>query len=137
VLAFSSLAGPSLACSCERSPDGGVRAPTAAQVFVGRVLSMQRVSVTDDAVASQTLATNRLSTSVLNAYMRVCFAIERVEKGLPMSSVCVGTGFGGGDCGFPFVVGERYRVFAHRNAHETSWELGLETGICDETRPLG
>ncbi|MEO8368863.1 MAG: carboxypeptidase-like regulatory domain-containing protein [Candidatus Solibacter sp.] len=43
----------------------------------------------------------------------------------------VGTGMGGGDCGFGFQVGTDYVVYAYKNA-----EGRLETGICSRTRLL-
>jgi hypothetical protein len=43
----------------------------------------------------------------------------------------ISTGFGGGDCGYPFQVGMDYVVYAYKNA-----EGNLETGICSRTRPL-
>ncbi len=43
----------------------------------------------------------------------------------------IATGFGGGDCGYPFQVGMDYIVYAYKNAQGR-----LETGICSRTRPL-
>ena len=137
VLGALMLGEAARACSCERAPDGGIRSPAAAQVFVGRVVTFERVLVDQDAVerTMERIQLHRSPLPDLRPYMRACFAIDRVEKGLPVSSVCLRTGFGGGDCGFAFQVGSRYRVSAHP-VGDSSWELRLETGICDETEPL-
>jgi hypothetical protein len=41
------------------------------------------------------------------------------------------TGYGGGDCGYPFQLGGEYVVYAYQNSAGR-----LETGICMRTRPL-
>ncbi|HEV7797917.1 MAG TPA: carboxypeptidase-like regulatory domain-containing protein, partial [Pyrinomonadaceae bacterium] len=41
------------------------------------------------------------------------------------------TGRGGGDCGFGFVIGQRYLVYAYRSAKSDR----LTTGICSRTKP--
>lgn len=61
---------------------------------------------------------------------RVAFEVEETFKGRAMSTVEVDTGYGGGDCGYPFEVGRRYVVFA-QGADEA-----LGTGICSSTAPL-
>lgn len=42
------------------------------------------------------------------------------------------TGWGGGDCGYEFKMGERYMVYAHRDEKDHK----LYTSICTRTRPL-
>jgi hypothetical protein len=42
----------------------------------------------------------------------VNFDVDVVYKGEPNPSIDIQTGFGGGDCGYPFVVDRRYTVFA-------------------------
>jgi hypothetical protein len=136
VLGSLLMVGEAEACSCRRSPDGGTVSPPAAQVFVGRVISLERVSI-DHAAAERAMLYNRPRGEAelsMASYMRVCFAVEKLEKGMPQSSVCLKTGYGGGDCGFAFTVGNRYRVYAHED--HSSWELRLETGTCDETQAV-
>lgn len=60
------------------------------------------------------------------------FAVERPLRGVEGAQVEVATGFGGGDCGYDFQVGERYIVYAYRNQKTGA----LTTGICTRTRPL-
>ena len=40
------------------------------------------------------------------------FEVEGYWKGLPLRRLTVRTGFGGGDCGYPFEHGRSYRVYA-------------------------
>lgn len=59
------------------------------------------------------------------------FETEEVFRGGQAGAVELLTGGGGGDCGYNFVVGRRYLVYAHTNA-----DGRLTTGICSATRPL-
>ena len=61
----------------------------------------------------------------------VHFTVEESFRGsgAPGSEIVVDTGFGGGDCGYPFVPGTRYLVYA-----SLSGGL-LYAGICGETKP--
>jgi hypothetical protein len=65
------------------------------------------------------------------ARRRVTFRVLDVWRGSVGASVEITTGMGGGDCGYNFVKGSRYLVYAHaNNAGE------LSTGICSRTRLL-
>jgi hypothetical protein len=61
----------------------------------------------------------------------VHFTIEEGFRGsgVPGSLIVVDTGFGGGDCGYPFVPGTRYLVYASVHGGR------LYAGICGETKP--
>jgi hypothetical protein len=61
---------------------------------------------------------------------RVRFEIVEAFHGVTTSVVDVYTGMGGGDCGYPFVVGQRYLVYAYEAGAR------LTAGICSRTRPL-
>jgi hypothetical protein len=66
----------------------------------------------------------------------VTFDVRTAWKGVRDSVVTVRTGFGGGDCGFPFEEGRQYRVYAFRGADATVYyEQGpwLSTSICSRT----
>src|SRR5438067_5218582 len=104
------------ACSCASSgpPCQGYFQVDA--VFVGTARSISTVEGTPD-----------------SAYQRrtVAFAVERAFRGVPGTAADVATGMGGGDCGYDFKVGERYLVYAYRNARS-----GLAASICSRTRPI-
>jgi hypothetical protein len=59
----------------------------------------------------------------------VVFSVNRTWKGVDETHVVVYTGFGGGDCGYPFEVGKEYLVYAYD-------DTDLVTGICSLTKPL-
>ena len=63
---------------------------------------------------------------------RVKVAVSRAYRGASGPDFEVMTGEGGGDCGYSFVVGQRYLIYAHR-------EPGVKartTGICSLTKPI-
>lgn len=61
----------------------------------------------------------------------VSFDVSRSYRGAQRKDIQVRTGVGGGDCGFPFEVGEQYLVYAFAD------ESGqLSTGICSGTALL-
>ena len=61
---------------------------------------------------------------------RVTFRVEQSWREDVPREVHVRTGSGGGDCGYPFIKGVRYLVFAHRNGEQ------LTTTICSPTKPI-
>lgn len=62
----------------------------------------------------------------------VRFAVSQAHLGISGTSAETVTGSGGGDCGYPFKVGESYLVYAQLNAEDNK----LYAGICSRTRPL-
>lgn len=60
----------------------------------------------------------------------VRFRVGRTWRGDASGTIEIGTGMGGGDCGYNFVKGEQYLVFASGSPGRYS------TGICSRTRPL-
>jgi hypothetical protein len=58
------------------------------------------------------------------------FSVEQSFLGVSGTEVEVGTGSGGGDCGYNFKIGERYLVYAYRYQNE------LVTTICSRTKPF-
>jgi len=61
----------------------------------------------------------------------VHFTVEESFRGssVPGAGIVVDTGLGGGDCGYPFVPGTRYLVYASLTGGR------LYAGICSETKP--
>lgn len=58
------------------------------------------------------------------------FSVELSFLGIEGTEVEVGTGSGGGDCGYDFVPGRRYLVYAYRTKSNR-----LATSICSATKP--
>ena len=62
------------------------------------------------------------------------FKINKMIKGkLKNDEIFVTTGFGYGDCGYPFLVGRKYLVYAG-NKKEFNDEEFLSTNICTRTK---
>ena len=69
------------------------------------------------------------------SYQRVTFQVEQRWKGAVADETVIFTGSGGGDCGYNFVQGAEYLVYAYDSGGEFR-PAGLQTGICLRTRPL-
>lgn len=104
-------------CSCVGPQDVPSAVEGAQAVFTGKVL----------AVRDTTVGTSHGSWTQRVVTLRV----DRTWKGVESETVVVMTGWGGGDCGFPFERGESYLVYADGPPGEL-----LRTGICGRTAPL-
>jgi len=62
----------------------------------------------------------------------VHLTVDQPIRGMQSSEVDVVTGWGGGDCGYGFKIGERYLVYAYREGKGNR----LATSICTRTRLL-
>jgi hypothetical protein len=112
-LLLAPLADRAAACSCMSSGPPCQAAWTADVVFAGKVRAIDPVQ--DNPGLSP---------------LRVTFDVERGFINAPPAVAEVTTGAGGGDCGYRFVVGKRYLVYARRSPS------GLTAGICSRTRPI-
>lgn len=92
-------------------------------VFSGKVLSRSSFSVEEKLGDSKYRREQVLARFSLGESYRGNVAGPEVE---------VVTGMGGGDCGYHFKEGERYLVYASRDARTGT----LYAGICSRTRPL-
>jgi hypothetical protein len=107
VLLFVGRASPLSACSCIPPPPPREAAHEAQAVFFGRAVAV-------DASGSGS---------------RIRFQVFASWKGVESDTVTVGTGPGGGMCGFDFTPGQIYVVYAYRK--DESRMLG--TSICTRT----
>ena len=96
-----------LACTCAQPVSVQEGLKQAEAVFVGLV---ERFELRDS---------GRVAT----------FRVRRVWKGPKTQRIQVATGGGDGDCGYHFIAGVEYLVFAHRDASDT-----LRTSICTRTK---
>lgn len=60
--------------------------------------------------------------------MGYTFSVQAAWKGVTTTEVLVHTGYGGGDCGLPFGMGQRYVIYAYQSS-----QGHLETNICTRT----
>jgi hypothetical protein len=105
------------ACSCAMSGPPCQAAWSTDVVFAGVVRSIESVDHPDLGGPYQA--------------RRVRFDVDRGFRGIASAVADVGTGTGGGDCGYRFEVGKRYLVYAWRSP-----DGRLTTGICSRTRPI-
>jgi hypothetical protein len=110
------------ACSCESTPTLDVAFAQAKAVFVGRATKVQLIPGKSDGDAD---------------LLEYVFEAEELFKGESLASstglrrsLAVLTAWdGGGSCGFPFVLGQRYLVYGHGEGF-------LKTSICSRTKAL-
>lgn len=93
----------------------------ASAVFVGTVTAAK--------IAPKTLGGDR---NEINWTPRTFeFSVEQSFLGVEGTEVEVATGMGGGDCGYGFVTGQRYLVYAYRSDKSDR----PSTSICTNTKP--
>lgn len=123
------------ACSCS-SPSPQEALLEASAIFRGRVVKIDRGNlgcawaVVHGAVAS---VFGRDEGQYVEAacMIQVTLSVDEAWKLSPREVVTVYTGRGGGDCGFPFEVGQEYVVFTHYRA--MCLDDCFETDICTAT----
>lgn len=111
-------------------------------IFVGAVLlalpgsafgctCAQPVSVSEALARADAVFLGLVERFELKDHHRVAtFRVRRVWKGPEEARMRVTTGGGDADCGFHFIAGLEYLVFAHEDASGT-----LITTICTRTKP--
>lgn len=104
------------ACSCAELPSAESELERSKAVFSGKVLDIKDRNV--------------------NGYMTksVIFEVTNTWKGVEESQVIITTGEGGGDCGYPFIEGQEYLVYAIES--DMYGGKSLVTIICDRTNKL-
>jgi len=134
------LPGPRLwGCLCAGGSTPCSAAGSAAAAFTGTVLNIadpRAPIITSGAgpTEARRMAANRLAGNSTPAVrplilIRIGEVLSGVEPG--RQEIEILTGFGGGDCGYPFQTGAEYVVYAYKNS-----DGRLETGTCSRTRPL-
>ena len=129
-VALGLIPRPATACSCMPPPAPDESFDSADAVFLAEVMAIDRPPVYPAWYYQLLIAIDdRFDTDFswqvndLTAQLEV----EASWKGVPTTRTAVRTGAGGGDCGYPFVVGHRYLIYAYRYAGS------LSTGICSRT----
>ncbi len=111
-----------MSCSCmsEEPPDVAFKNMEA--VFIGKVISIENNSVYEE-------TENGFSyTSASN--IQVKFEIITSYKGDRAEQTIINTGVGGGDCGYEFILGKKYVVYAY---FRDKGKKELATNICVRT----
>ena len=125
------LVVPGLACSC-LGPPPDARTPLAVAewgiknshvVFEGTVEKIELKNWFSDLQPGETVS--------IRPGIHATFSSVRLYRGNQRDKFSVETGMGGGDCGYHFVIGKRYLVYAWANDSGK-----LSTGICSATTLL-
>jgi hypothetical protein len=118
VLLFGWIAVPAWGCRCMGNPVCAQIAPHGA-MFTGKILSVQNVERTLNGM-NRPVPRRVFKVEVSESFVGGYRVGEEVE---------IETGLGNGDCGYGFIVGERYLIDVWRG------ETGLQTSICSATAP--
>ena len=104
------------ACSCAELPTAEEEMERSDAIFSGKVMEIKEKKV--------------------NGYMTksVLFEVTDTWKGVDESQVIITTGQGGGDCGFRFIEGQEYLVYAKES--DMYRAKSLTTIMCDRTNTL-
>lgn len=109
------------ACTCVPSRLACEAAWKADAVFVGTVTQFESTRV----------KTDRNDVDEWYEWRTATFQLSEAFRGISDKEARIGTGSGGGDCGYSFEIGTAYIVYANRD------EKGdLSTGICMRTAPV-
>ncbi len=125
-LVFSSLfflSEENFACSCIGKRNVKSELKKSAVVFSGIVMHIESVFIPDSTLVNDLKAsganTDSISPNFLGDYMRmITLKVETKFKGsFKTDSISILTGFGSGDCGFPFELNKSYIVYANKRKY--------------------
>lgn len=119
VFIFMLVSFPSItsACSCADLPSVEDEFERSKAVFSGKVMDIKEK--------------RSLTGYTTNA---VLFEVTNTWKGVEQSQIILTTGQGDGDCGYPFIKGQEYLVYADDS--NMYGATSLASGICDRTDVL-
>jgi 5-hydroxyisourate hydrolase-like protein (transthyretin family) len=125
LLVLMTLPAVASACSCAVGAPPCQAAWKAKAVFAGTVVDLTRDVMKPDSHG----------TVQVNGYLGTHAVFEVTEAFLGMEGrpkrIEIRTGMGGGDCGYPFERGQRYVVYAEREA-----DGALVASLCSRTAPV-
>lgn len=122
LLAVFALPQTCLACSC-----AVMEAPTTALTRAHAVFRGRAIDISSE---------QDWSRGSISHYQRVTFRVDESWEGPTTHELVVFTSLGSSTCGYRFVQGEDYLVYATANSGPSRLPAGLGTGICTRTRPL-
>jgi len=114
--------GVAIACSCVGSPTPKEALAAADAVFSGTVITIGEVPRSRD------------DTNFWWAQKEVSFRVTRTWKGTNQVNLVVRTGRGESDCGYHFVPGGSYLVYANWRDPMGASSTNLFTSTCTRTR---
>jgi hypothetical protein len=90
-------------------------------MFTGRVLNIEKVD-------------ERFEDGGVMQRLKVTFGIERYWKGVERRQAIIYTGLGGGDCGVPYAVGEKFFVIAYTRNGKLATDICTAPGKYNEVK---
>lgn len=161
-LVFMVYSGSVWSCSCVGTSNIKTSIKEADYIVTGKILNSQVVQIWSDTsyARSQYEAAQKKDTLTyyevwknnnINFNIQLIdykLLVETVYKGKTQSdTITIRTGFGNGDCGFEFKIGDSYLIYGkyEKNVNYSSEKLGrskselqgiFRTNICYRTRPL-
>jgi hypothetical protein len=127
--AFFFFPSPLRACECKPDSPPHEAFDKAEAVFAGKVVRIEDISFPRRA-AWNVLSWFGFGRSTGPYGYTVTIDVAISWKGVQTKSTQVMTGYGGGDCGYPFEVGKEFLVYGSRNSGV------LVTSICSRTNDV-
>jgi hypothetical protein len=116
------LSCPAPSCSCVPIPGPAEAVAQAGVVFEGTPLRVRDTLTVVSGFGGKPETSRQLLFTVV---------VSRRWKGVVRDTVQVVTGTGGGNCGYPFEIGQRYLVFPEDAAGSPI----LNVSLCSDTKP--
>jgi hypothetical protein len=120
------LSCPAPACSCVPVPGPAEAVAEAGVVFEGIPLRVRDTLTVVAGFAGKPETARQLLFTVV---------VSRQWKGVVPDTVEVVTGTGGGNCGYPFEIGQRYLIFPFPD--DAAGAPILNVSLCSDTKPTG
>ena len=129
-----------MAFACQCGSSGGrtlweiakSRAKAGGTIFEGKVISTRLSWNAVDAKDGEWITAGYRDGHDVREFPHIIstFQISKSYGDSRSGTIEVSSGVGGGDCGYAFVVGEQYLVFAYTNHGKDNTDMGLWTGMC-------
>ena len=130
------IPSPASACSCVYPGTPAEQYSVSAAVFAGEVTGVSNNYNPIISIFARVLAELGQYPSFLYTYRfsgyDVTFNVQTSWKGISTTHITLSTGSGGGDCGYSFITGNTYLVYAWQS---DSFDH-LSAGICSRTNEL-
>lgn len=161
-LIFLIHSGSVWSCSCMGTSNIKTSIKEADYIITGKILDSQIVRIWSDTSYTKSQYETAQKQGTLTNYeewknsninfniqlIDYALLVETVYKGkIQSDTITIRTGFGNGDCGFPFHIGDSYLIYGkyEKNVNYSSEKLGrspkelqgiFRTNICYRTQPL-
>jgi hypothetical protein len=146
----------SYACSCVGENSVETEYKISDVVLIGKVISVKKIKIWNDTTIVNWNYNSKVDTVTLEQFkfdeeiygihqLEYTIAVEKIFKGRKsLDTIKVWTGFGDGDCGFQFIIGKTYLIFA-KDEYKVKYNIGklgrskkelkgvFNTNVCSRT----